>query len=570
MKHVFRIPPRLQTILSKKKIRVLPKYIGSDFSGNEGIITVEGNSGTMANILVDPSLGKPYQVINFSQNEISKDYIFSCITDALNYRKSLDIEASNPDTAFRGVNQILDGLPGIAIDIYGSYALIILYSRHWDYYIQDIQRFLLKNEIYPITGVYLSSHIRGHKGSQEKVHDSFFYANKQITTNIDGKSSDSHKTPNGLCIGGKKAEKHKVLISENGLKYEIQLNNGTATGLYLDQRDNRKKLEILLNHTETQRYITLKNKKILNPNAQHTKTEARKTLLNVFSFTCSFGLIAAKAGWESTNIDISETSLNMARNYFKLNHFDSSKHVFWEKEVFRGLYSLNTQEFVYDVVLVDPPSSSKVRMKGKVGPPTEETTKTIGKPGMFTFSSNQNYSSLVDYAASLVAPGGYLITFSNTHSLSKEDFKRSIEDGFASMLKRRKKELADKRMTAHRKLLRVQEVKKKVRLRLVDQLKENHNFEPSDEELSKLYNFTLIDTWGLPKDFTGCLSVPEVDEYLTGFVWKRAELEERAAKKTRSERKRDLEKLATNSVDLLPKITKSNVPTMRSDNNSYV
>lgn len=53
---------------------------------------------------------------------------------------------------------------------------------------------------------------------------------------------------------------------------DVSLLTFIATGLYLDQRDNRKKLEILLNHTETQRYIKLKNKKILNPNAQHTKT----------------------------------------------------------------------------------------------------------------------------------------------------------------------------------------------------------------------------------------------------------------------------------------------------------
>lgn len=34
--------------------------------------------------------------------------------------------------------------------------------------------------------------------------------------------------PSGLCIGGKKADRHKVAIIENGLKYEIQLNNGTG------------------------------------------------------------------------------------------------------------------------------------------------------------------------------------------------------------------------------------------------------------------------------------------------------------------------------------------------------
>lgn len=59
--------------------------------------------------------------------------------------------------------------------------------------------------------------------------------------------------------------------------------------------------------------------------------------------------------------------------------------------------------------------------KGKVGPP-EETTSTIRKPGIFTFSTNKNYAQLVDYAASLVSPGGYLITFSNTHSLTKQEY----------------------------------------------------------------------------------------------------------------------------------------------------
>jgi 23S rRNA G2069 N7-methylase RlmK/C1962 C5-methylase RlmI len=42
--------------------------------------------------------------------------------------------------------------------------------------------------------------------------------------------------------------------------------------------------------------------------------------------------------------------------------------------------------------------------------------------GMLSFSSEENYSQLVDYASSLVAPGGFLITFCNTHSITKQEY----------------------------------------------------------------------------------------------------------------------------------------------------
>lgn len=52
----------------------------------------------------------------------------------------------------------------------------------------------------------------------------------------------------------------------------------------------------------------------------------------------------------------------------------------------------------------------------------EKYKKIVSTPGMFTFSSDKDYAKIVEYAASLVSPGGYLITICNTHSLSRVEY----------------------------------------------------------------------------------------------------------------------------------------------------
>lgn len=132
----------------------------------------------------------------------------------------------------------------------------------------------------------------------------------------------------------------KFVVCENGCLFYINLIDYFDTGLFLDHRTAR--LEI-------------------------GRLSTNKTVLNLFAYTGSFSVYAAKRGAKKTiTVDTSNTYLNWAKENFTLNRITSNQNEFIKKDAIVYLEdAARSQKELFDVIIIDPPtfSNSKSRKK---------------------------------------------------------------------------------------------------------------------------------------------------------------------------------------------------------------
>jgi 23S rRNA (cytosine1962-C5)-methyltransferase len=170
-------------------------------------------------------------------------------------------------------------------------------------------------------------------------------------------------------------------IRENGLTFLVNFGEGLATGLFLDQRENRRRLLAMPLHG--------------------------KTVLNTFAYTCAFSVAAAKAGAVTTSVDLSKNYLEWGRENFRANGLDPAAHEFVFGDAFEWLKRFARRGQRWDVIILDPPTFSTTK-KGRV------------------FQAARDYEELASLALPLVAPGGWLLCSTNQRTLEPEPFEKSI------------------------------------------------------------------------------------------------------------------------------------------------
>lgn len=161
------------------------------------------------------------------------------------------------------------------------------------------------------------------------------------------------------------------VIKENGLFFKIDLQEGTKTGFYIDQRENREKL-----------YKYVRGKKILD----------------CFCFTGAFSCYALKyKAAEVTGIDISEKAIKLAKENMKINNFANYKFI--NDNVFDVLRNFVREKKFFDCIILDPPAFSKTRkekngaLKGYIDLLSNSLKILNPKGVIFIFSCSQN----IDY-----------------------------------------------------------------------------------------------------------------------------------------------------------------------------
>ncbi len=170
-----------------------------------------------------------------------------------------------------------------------------------------------------------------------------------------------------------------IEIMENGCRYLVDVRTGHKTGFYLDQRDNRAVV------------------------AAHA---AGRDVLNVFSYTGGFGVAALAAGAKSvTNVDVSAPALELAKRNFALNGLPDVAE-FIEGNAFEVLRKFRDSRRSFDLVVLDPPkfADNKNRVMGAL----------------------RGYKDLNLLAMKLLAPGGYLATFSCSGLVTPEIFRKVV------------------------------------------------------------------------------------------------------------------------------------------------
>ncbi|MBL9138933.1 MAG: class I SAM-dependent methyltransferase [Verrucomicrobiales bacterium] len=184
-------------------------------------------------------------------------------------------------------------------------------------------------------------------------------------------------------------------VRENGLTFLMNMGEGYSTGLFLDQRDNRRRL--LANWVGPG-----------FPVAPDSLSQA--TVLNVFAYTCGFSVAAAGAGATTTSLDLSRKYLDWGRRNFAANGMDPTRHDFIYGDAMDWLHRLAKKGRTFDVVILDPPTFSQSKESG-------------------VFRAEKDYAELATAAGRVLKPGGVLLASTNSARLEPEAFLTMAQTG---------------------------------------------------------------------------------------------------------------------------------------------
>ncbi len=187
-------------------------------------------------------------------------------------------------------------------------------------------------------------------------------------------------------------------VTEHGLKYEISLNASQHPGLFLDQRDSRRRV---------------------------AEVAAGKRVANLFSFTCSFSVAAAAAGAEvAFSVDLAAGCLERGKRNFEANGLAEGGRGKFVKEDARKWLARQVRkkeshpaDFApWDVVICDPPVFAAAPKKGNA------------------FSVEKEWPFLAESIRSILADGGAAL-FANNHRGGNDSFYYStLQQLFTSVI----------------------------------------------------------------------------------------------------------------------------------------
>jgi 23S rRNA (cytosine1962-C5)-methyltransferase len=196
---------------------------------------------------------------------------------------------------------------------------------------------------------------------------------------------------------GEKAPE-RFICHENGMKYELSFGEGYSAGLFLDQRDNRRRF--LVNHIAAGFPVFPGGFK-------------GREVLNTFAYTCGFSVCAAKAGAGVVSLDLSKKNLEWGRRNVLLNGLDPAAHDFIFGDTFDWLRRFGRKGRLFDAVVLDPPTFSRSKGQG-------------------TFRAEKDFGKLVAAALPALRPDGVLFASTNAAGLKPEHFLTMIEAAVAS------------------------------------------------------------------------------------------------------------------------------------------
>lgn len=294
-----------------------------------------------------------------AKQEIDDDFLRRRLQAAWNYRKDT-VDTSSCRVVFGEA----DFLPGIVIDKYEDVlavqSLALGIDRFKEKIVELLKDVLLADGI-KIRGVYERSDARER--------------DKEGMARVKGFIGDAFDTD--------------IEITENGVRYIVDVANGQKTGFFLDQKYNRLAVQKLCRG---------------------------KRVLDCFTHMGTFALNAGIAGArEVTGLDISDFAIDQAIANAKLNGLEKTVK-FKCADVFDELPLLAQSGERYDVVILDPPAFAKSREAAK--------------------NAVKGYREINMKGLRLVKDGGYIATCSCSHFMTQELFAKTINEAAKSVHKR--------------------------------------------------------------------------------------------------------------------------------------
>lgn len=256
-------------------------------------------------------------------------------------------------TAFRLFNQEGDGFGGLTVDLYGDYAVFSWYNS----YVYQIRKVISEafRQVFPeVLGIYEKIRFKGL--DYESAH-----------------------------VYGQEAPDFFTVL-ENGVMYQVFMNDGLMTGIFLDQHEVRGSLVDGL--------------------------AMGKSLLNMFSYTAAFSVAAAMGGAsQTTSVDLAKRSRELSQAHFQANGISTDDHRFIVMDVFEYFKYAKRKGLTYDVIVLDPPSFARNKKQ--------------------TFSVAKDYHKLISQSLEILNPGGIIIASTNAANVSRQKFTEQIDKGFA-------------------------------------------------------------------------------------------------------------------------------------------
>ena len=280
---------------------------------------------------------------------IGGDFWRARLARAIAGRQALADEPTT--TAYRLVNAEADLLPGLIVDRYGDFLVVQFLTLGMDVRKREIV--LLLAELIRPRGIYerCDEEMRAKEGllSQES------------------------------CLWGEEPP-DLLQITENSLCFWVDVKRGQKTGFYLDQRENRRRVQV---HCSGQ------------------------TVLNAFAYTGGFAVYAAASGAKRiTNVDTSADALDLARRNMALNGFAVRNDEFVQGDVFRVLRDYRDQGHSFDVVILDPPKFAHTQSQVE--------------------RAARGYKDINLLALQLLRPDGTLVTFSCSGLIGADLFQKIV------------------------------------------------------------------------------------------------------------------------------------------------
>ena len=256
-------------------------------------------------------------------------------------------------TAFRLFNQEGDGFGGLTVDLYGDYVVFSWYNS----YVYQIRKVISEafRQVFPeVLGTYEKIRFKGL--DYESAH-----------------------------VYGQEAPDFFTVL-ENGVLYQVFMNDGLMTGIFLDQHEVRGSLVDGL--------------------------AMGKSLLNMFSYTAAFSVAAAMGGAsQTTSVDLAKRSRELSQAHFQANGISTDDHRFVVMDVFEYFKYAKRKGLTYDVIVLDPPSFARNKKQ--------------------TFSVAKDYHKLISQSLEILNPGGIIIASTNAANVSRQKFIEQIDKGFA-------------------------------------------------------------------------------------------------------------------------------------------
>lgn len=294
-----------------------------------------------------------------ADQEIDEEFLRMRVKNAWEYRK-VTVDTSSCRVIFGEA----DFLPGLVIDKYEDVLVVECLALGMEQFKETIV-FFLKEELakdgIKVRGVYERSD--ANERTKEGLPKVKGFIGEEFDTNVE--------------------------ITENGVRYLVDVVNGQKTGFFLDQKYNRLAMQRIC-----------KGKKVLD----------------CFTHMGTFALNAGIAGAaDVTGLDISEYAVQQANENARRNGLENTVH-FRCANVLDELPKLALSGEQYDVVILDPPAFTKSR----------QATKNAIK----------GYREINMKGLKLVKDGGYLATCSCSHFMTQELLEKTVKEAAKATHKR--------------------------------------------------------------------------------------------------------------------------------------